>query len=714
MPPRQHGNEYDYRPSAVLWLFLVPAIGGFLFGYDIGGTSFVVVRLESLSPLLSSLSLQDSPLKTGWIVSSSSAGALLGTAFLAYIDGGQDRDRDRHNNANANANANANGTPVGCYRKLRSFLARNLLVPIGRRTELRYAGILYAIGGLLQFLAARCSGSNTTTSSVVGSVWPFLLLSLGRWIYGAGIGFAVHGGATYLAETTPPSVRGSVLGGKEIAIVLGILMGYVAGQKWTSTSTSISTSTSTSALDGHTIVHDEHDRWGCVYAATLVASIAMVGLSYTIPESARYLVSYHQRQRQNNGSGSTASLGRGDGNNSNSNSNSNVNNNDSNSIGSGNDSVDVGIGIVTLNNTAKNEIVTRMVSAQVLESLKFVWKPEAVLDEHRKLMEIYHKQQQQQLQHRGSSAREKHNETKTPSLLSLLSDPCVRPALRAGLGLVVLQQITGQPSVVSYAAPILARVPGLTANASVLLALFKVVATSVSVVLVETRGRKTLLTIGCSLMLVSLLVLTFAFSPPSSETTTTAAAAAATDVVGIDTRSVLALLGMFAYIAGYQIGFGPITWLMISEVFPQSVRGKAVALAVQTNFALNALVQFLVPVLRGTIGMSKTFAVFGAVSAYSIHFVRNSVPETKGLTLEEIEERLATLVNAAAAAAPAATTTTTTKRHREESLQLSRQNWHYRNKEDYGSGDALEALVEDIVENEERTRFLPAGVGFSV
>ena len=686
MQPLQHGST-EYRPSAVLWLFLVPAIGGFLFGYDIGGTSFVVVQLASLSSSASSLSLQDSPLKTGWFVSSPSAGALLGTAFLMYVDGLQ--DRDHHNSSSTTStststikkkNSNTSSSIAGCYRNLRSFLARNLLVPIGRRTELRYAGILYAIGGLLQYLAsvAHCS-TNAIAGVSSSSVWPFLLLSLGRWIYGAGIGFAVHGGATYLAETTPPSVRGSVLGGKEIAIVLGILVGYVAGQRWT---------TAAAALYGHTMHDsDEHDdgnddscndRWGFVYAATLVASVAMIRLSYTIPESARYLVSYHQRRQQHNTrSGSVPLPGRGDGNSSNVDGNNNDGNNNDN------------IGISTLNNTTRNEITTRIVSAQVLESLKFVWKPEAVHDEHRKLMEIYHKEvQQQQQQHRGASKGTKHN---TPSVLSLLSDPCVRPALRAGLGLVVLQQITGQPSVMSYATPIF--------GPSVLLALFKVWATSISVVLVETRGRKTLLTIGCSMMLVSLLVLTLAFSSSLPETTAaTNAAAAATDVAGTDTRSALALLGMFAYIAGYQIGFGPITWLMISEVFPQSVRGKAVALAVQTNFALNALVQFLVPVLRNTIGMSNTFAVFGAIAAYSIYFVRTSVPETKGLTLEEIEERLATLVNTTAA-----TSTTTT-----------RQNWHYRNKEDYGSGDDLEVLVEGIVENEEQTRFLPAGGGFAV
>lgn len=224
-------------------------------------------------------------------------------------------------------------------------------------------------------------------------------------------------------------------------------------------------------------------------------------------------------------------------------------------------------------------------------------------------------------------------------MASLFSNPSFRPALQAGLGLVFLQQITGQPSVLSYATPILARVPGLSSSSSVLLALFKVLATSVSVVLVEKNGRKILLTIGCSLMLVALLVLTFAFQDDNDDNENDNE----TETGTIDTRSLFVIGGMFTYIAGYQIGFGPISWLMISEVFPQSIRGTAVALAVQTNFALNAVVQFLVPILQSELGLSSTFLLFGCLTAYSLYFIQQNVPETKGLTLEEIEEKLSLL-----------------------------------------------------------------------
>jgi hypothetical protein len=70
------------------------------------------------------------------------------------------------------------------------------------------------------------------------------------------------------------------------------------------------------------------------------------------------------------------------------------------------------------------------------------------------------------------------------------------------------------------------------------------------------------------------------------------------------------------YIGGYQFSFGPISWLMISEVFPLQVRGQAVAFAVQMNFLWNAVVQFGVPILSNWIGLNVLFAMFAVLTAY--------------------------------------------------------------------------------------------------
>jgi len=194
----------------------------------------------------------------------------------------------------------------------------------------------------------------------------------------------------------------------------------------------------------------------------------------------------------------------------------------------------------------------------------------------------------------------------------------------AGVGLVILQQITGQPSVLSYATPIF-HDAGLSDYSSILVAAFKLFVTLSAAVTVEKYGRKKLLYTGCSLMLVALIVLCVVFG---------------TKFKGAD---ITILLAMFLYIGGYQVGFGPISWLIISEVFPLSVRGQAVALSVQINFLLNAVVQFGVPVLQNWIGLNLTFSIFAVFTAFSLIFVNVFVPETKGLTLEEIEQQFANM-----------------------------------------------------------------------
>jgi MFS family permease len=124
---------------------------------------------------------------------------------------------------------------------------------------------------------------------------------------------------------------------------------------------------------------------------------------------------------------------------------------------------------------------------------------------------------------------------------------------------------------------------------------------------------------------------------------------------------------MFIYIGGYQIGFGPIAWLLISEVFPLEVRGQAVAVAVQTNFFWNVITSYLFPIATSAIGppsfslslllsltpslslpgASKTFGIFAVIDALALYFVFKFVPETKGLSLEDIEILLGSRVSPA-------------------------------------------------------------------
>lgn len=99
------------------------------------------------------------------------------------------------------------------------------------------------------------------------------------------------------------------------------------------------------------------------------------------------------------------------------------------------------------------------------------------------------------------------------------------------------------------------------------------------------------------------------------------------------------LSAMFVYIGGYQVGFGPVTWTIISEIFPLQQRGKALSLAVFTNFGFNTFVTFASDDLLSE-SLTGTFAIFLILDLYAIYFVYGNVPETRGLSLEEITKML--------------------------------------------------------------------------
>ena len=86
------------------------------------------------------------------------------------------------------------------------------------------------------------------------------------------------------------------------------------------------------------------------------------------------------------------------------------------------------------------------------------------------------------------------------------------------------------------------------------------------------------------------------------------------------------------------MGFGPISWLLISEIFPLEVRGKAVSIAVVTNFFWNTVMTFLFPVELDYIGSASTFFLYALILLTALYFINKKIPETKGLSLEEIEE----------------------------------------------------------------------------
>jgi sugar porter (SP) family MFS transporter len=214
--------------------------------------------------------------------------------------------------------------------------------------------------------------------------------------------------------------------------------------------------------------------------------------------------------------------------------------------------------------------------------------------------------------------------------------PALRRALWVGVGLATLQQVTGINAIIYYANEIFAEAGFTTAEQQAKATLYavgavNVLATFIAVAWVDRFGRRPLLLTGLVGMTVSLAAVGASFAalekrPEGGATSTT--------VGGIVT-----VLALVVFIASFAFSMGPIVWTLISEIYPNRVRGRAISVATAVNWLAAFLVaQFFLSVVDA-IGESTTFFVFAALCVVSFVFVWHLVPETKGRSLEEIQER---------------------------------------------------------------------------
>ncbi|ODJ57550.1 sugar porter family MFS transporter [Brochothrix thermosphacta] len=205
-----------------------------------------------------------------------------------------------------------------------------------------------------------------------------------------------------------------------------------------------------------------------------------------------------------------------------------------------------------------------------------------------------------------------------------LSIPWIRRIVFIGIGIAVVQQITGVNSIMYYGTQILenagfgtqAAIVGNIANGVI-----SVAATFVGIWLLGKIGRRPMLTIGL-----------------------------------IGTTSALTLIGIFSYVlegsaalpyvvlsltvtflAFQQGAISPVTWLMLSEIFPLKLRGLGMGVTVFCLWITNFLVGFSFPILLDAFGLSNTFFMFAVLGIGAIIFVRKVLPETKGYSLEQLE-----------------------------------------------------------------------------
>ena len=206
-----------------------------------------------------------------------------------------------------------------------------------------------------------------------------------------------------------------------------------------------------------------------------------------------------------------------------------------------------------------------------------------------------------------------------------LRKPAVKAALVVGIGLAILQQITGINTVIYYA-PTIIQSTGIDSSSSAILAslgigIINVLMTVVALRLLDRVGRRTLLFVGVTGMSVSLFTLGLAFVNHMPETLST----------------VLAIVSLMVFVSSFAISLGPIFWLLNSEIYPLSVRGKAASAGTMTNWFFNFLVSLVFLSVIDLLTETGTFWLTGAIGLVTLWFCWKFVPETKGKSLEQID-----------------------------------------------------------------------------
>jgi sugar porter (SP) family MFS transporter len=208
------------------------------------------------------------------------------------------------------------------------------------------------------------------------------------------------------------------------------------------------------------------------------------------------------------------------------------------------------------------------------------------------------------------------------SLRELLQ-PGFRTALFIGIFLAVFQQITGINAVIYYA-PRFFEAAGLARSSAILqsalIGVVNVVFTLVAIALVDRLGRKPMLMAGSAGMGLSFILLGAAFK------------------FQLFSGSLI-LLFTLLYIAFFAMTLGPIVWVVISEIFPTRIRGRAMAIATVALWLADFAVSLTFPVIAYKLHESFAFWLYAGMCLINFLFIWAVLPETKGKSLEEIEKR---------------------------------------------------------------------------
>ena len=264
-----------------------------------------------------------------------------------------------------------------------------------------------------------------------------------------------------------------------------------------------------------------------------------------------------------------------------------------------------------------------------------------------------------------------------------LFKPAMRLVITIGIVVAVLQQITGINSVFFYA-PMIFEQSGLGTDASfmqaILVGLVNLLFTILAILFIDKLGRKPLLTGGVAGIVISMFVLAYGFNAATysldaadiasienaipalsqlegqvfdSEANFQAAVEGLDGgsdfymeqkqtllTSSINLNTILILAAILAFVASFAISIGPVMWVLFSELFPNKIRGIAISFVGLINSAVSFLVQWIFPWELEVLGSSLTFLIYGLFALAGLIFIIRVIPETKGVSLEELEKKL--------------------------------------------------------------------------
>ena len=193
-----------------------------------------------------------------------------------------------------------------------------------------------------------------------------------------------------------------------------------------------------------------------------------------------------------------------------------------------------------------------------------------------------------------------------------------------GTLIAAFQQITGINAVIMFAPDIFQAAGSVKSDSmmqAMIVGMVNFLMTIVALWLVDKKGRKTLLLWGAVGMIASLAYLSFEFSKPVQ------------NGFGV-------MAALLVYISFFAASFAPVMWVIISEIYPNRIKGVAMSFSTAVSWLCTFLTVYFAPIIHGALGLQYLFGIFGVFSILAFVFVKIWIPETKGKSLEQIEKEL--------------------------------------------------------------------------